>query len=81
MKNNTENILEISKKFTLEINLEIREYFYTRNNSALIAFTIGMEFNLNKTCFKIAGGHTDSPNLRFASNNYTTSAKLEKVII
>jgi aspartyl aminopeptidase len=117
MKKNTENILEISKKFALEIidglnasvthfhavdhmkrNLlnngfnELNEkeswklnkggkYFYTRNNSALIAFTIGKAVNLNTTCFKIVGGHTDSPNLRFAPNSYTTTGKWEKVNI
>lgn len=54
------------------------KYFYTRNGSALVAFTIGKNVNLNQTCFKIIGTHTDSPNLRFAPNSYTESSKYEK---
>ena len=54
------------------------KYFYTRNGSALIAFTIGKAINLNNTSFKIIGAHTDSPNLRFAPNSYLESSKYEK---
>jgi aspartyl aminopeptidase len=115
MKKHSDNLLEISKKFALEIVEGLNEgvthfhavdhmkkkllndgfselcekdpwtlqkggkYFYTRNSSALVAFTIGKLANLNKTCFKIIGGHTDSPNLRFAPNSYTTTGKWEKV--
>jgi aspartyl aminopeptidase len=117
MKKHSDNLLEISKKFALEIVEGLNEsvthfhavdymkkklinhgfnelcekeswklqkggkYFYTRNHSALVAFTIGKLTNLNKTCFKIIGGHTDSPNLRFAPNSYTTCGKWEKVIL
>ncbi len=44
----------------------------------MIAFTIGKNTNLNQTCFKIIGAHTDSPNLRFAPNSYLESSKFEK---
>jgi aspartyl aminopeptidase len=54
------------------------KYFYTRNGSALIAFTVGKSMNLNNTCFKIIGTHTDSPNLRFAPNAYLQNNKFEK---
>lgn len=54
------------------------KYFYIRNGSALVAFTIGKAIDLNKTSFKIIGAHTDSPNLRFAPNSYVESSKYEK---
>jgi len=54
------------------------KYFYTRNNSTLIAFTVGKLVNLNKTCFKIVGAHTDSPNLRLAPNSITENGNFEK---
>ena len=56
-----------------------QKYFYTRNNSALVAFTVGNRLDLNKTCFKIIGTHTDSPNLRFAPNSYLENSKYEKL--
>lgn len=115
MKKHSGDLIDISKKFALEIVDGLNEsvthfhavdymrrqlvkdgfnellekeswklnrggkYFYTRNSSALVAFTIGKAVNLNKTCFKIVGGHTDSPNLRLAPNSYHTNGKWEKV--
>jgi aspartyl aminopeptidase len=43
------------------------KYYYTVQNSTLVAFTVGSQFsnqNTNRSGFKIIGGHTDSPNLR-----------------
>ena len=34
--------------------------------------------NLNKTCFKIVGAHTDSPNLRLAPYSVTESGGFDK---
>lgn len=55
------------------------KYFFTRNDSALFAFTVGGKIDLNNTLFKIIGTHTDSPNLRFAPNSYKKSGLFEKL--
>ena len=40
------------------------KYYYTRNKSSLVAFSVGEAFQPGHGGFKIIGGHTDSPNLR-----------------
>lgn len=55
------------------------KYFFTRNQSALIAFTVGSKINLNNTKFKIIGTHTDSPNLRLAPNCLKKNGLCEKL--
>jgi len=40
------------------------KYYYTRNKSSLVAFTVGEKYQAGHGGFKIIGGHTDSPNLR-----------------
>ena len=52
--------------------------FYTRNNSAIFAFTIGKKYDPLKGCFKIIGAHTDSPSLRIAPNSYNPSEGFER---
>jgi aspartyl aminopeptidase len=52
--------------------------FYTRNNSALFAFTIGKKYDPLKGCFKIIRAHTDSPSLRIAPNSYNPSEGFER---
>ena len=60
-------------------NLEAgKKYFYTRNNSCIIAFNIGKKFNPEESCFKIIGAHTDSPSLRIAPNSYNPAGELER---
>ena len=55
-----------------------KKYFYTRNNSCIIAFNIGNKFNPEESCFKIIGAHTDSPSLRIAPNSYNPSGEIER---
>ena len=55
-----------------------KKYFYTRNNSCVIAFNIGKKFSPEDGCFKIIGAHTDSPSLRIAPNSYNPSGELER---
>lgn len=55
------------------------KYFFTRNQSAMFAFTVGGQVELSSTKFKIIGTHTDSPNLRLAPNSWTKSGHVEKM--
>ena len=55
-----------------------KKYFYTRNNSCIIAFNIGKKFNPEESCFKIIGAHTDSPSLRIAPNSYNPKGEIER---
>lgn len=55
------------------------KYFFTRNQSALFAFTVGGLVELSTTRFKIIGTHTDSPNLRLAPNSWKKSGQIEKL--
>ncbi|MEI6857748.1 M18 family aminopeptidase [Psychrilyobacter sp.] len=57
--NGYKEILE-SEKWKLEVS---GKYFFTKNDSSLIAFSIG-NGNLNECGFKISGNHTDSPGFR-----------------
>lgn len=42
------------------------KYYFTKNKSSLIAFSIGKKFDpsIGSGGFKIIGAHTDSPNLK-----------------
>ena len=55
-----------------------KKYFYTRNNSCIIAFNIGKKFTPEEGCFKIIGAHTDSPSLRISPNSYNPSGEIER---
>jgi aspartyl aminopeptidase len=54
------------------------KYYITRNNSTIVAFTIGGKINNSNSCFKIVGTHSDSPNLRLAPQSYALSNGFEK---
>lgn len=55
-------------------------YFTIRNNSSLIAFTIGSE-NPWESGFKIVGAHTDSPQLKLKNESAIKSAGVLKVSV
>jgi len=50
------------------------KYYFTRNKSTLVAFTIGSDYKPGSG-FKIIGSHTDSPNLKIKPYSKRTTSK------
>ena len=50
------------------------KYYFTRNKSTLVAFTIGKHYQPGNG-FKIIGSHTDSPNLKVKPYSKRTTSK------
>lgn len=46
--------------------------FLTRNQSSIVAFSLGKKFDPEKSVFKIIGAHTDSPSIRLCPNSKCT---------
>ena len=44
------------------------KYYFTRNDSCLVAFSIGKKWNPVNGNIKIIGVHTDSPSIKLAPN-------------
>lgn len=40
------------------------KYYFTRNGSTIVAFTVGVLFKSGSSGYKVIGAHTDSPNLK-----------------
>lgn len=54
------------------------KYFFTRNNTTILAFNVGKDFSVNNTGFKIIGAHTDSPCLKLNPVSKTTNRGIEQ---
>ena len=49
------------------------KYYFTRNKSTLVAWTVGKKFEPGNG-FKVIGGHTDSPNLKIKPHSKRSAA-------
>ncbi len=58
-----------------------KSYFFSRNGSSLIAFTLGAKCSSTALpgCFKIIGAHSDSPVLKFAPHSKLQGYGFEQV--
>ena len=60
---------ELDEKQSWQLRLQRGgKYFFTRNRSSIVAFTVGGHYSPGNR-FKIVGAHTDSPNLRIKPNS------------
>eukprot|EP00980_Cylindrotheca_fusiformis_P011856 scaffold2817_cov130-Cylindrotheca_fusiformis.AAC.11 len=56
-------------------------YFFTRNKSTLVAFSVGKDYEAGRGGFKVIGGHTDSPNLRVKPRSKRSSKSAQSIQI
>jgi len=71
---------EIKESDNWSLN-KLGKYYFTRNNTSLIAFTVGGKFDANNTGFKLIGTHTDSPNLRLTPISKLTSQEFNQICV
>jgi aspartyl aminopeptidase len=57
------------------------KYFFTRNYSTLVAFTVGSKFDPDNTAYNLVGAHTDSPCLKINPVSKATKNGIEQCCI
>lgn len=57
------------------------KYYFTRNGSTVVAFTVGLLFKSGSSGFKVIGAHTDSPNLKLKPRSKRTANGLVQLSV
>lgn len=57
------------------------KYYFTRNGSTVVAFTVGNLFKSGISGFKVIGAHTDSPNLKLKPRSKRTANGLVQLSV
>ena len=57
------------------------KYYFTRNGSTIVAFTVGLLFEPGTSGFKVIGAHTDSPNLKLKPRSKKTANGLVQLSV
>ena len=58
-----------------------KKYYFTRNFTTIVAFTVGQKFNANQTGFNLIGAHTDSPCLKLNPVSKATNKGIEQCVV